>query len=554
MHTILHIGAGEANELPEMLQSGAEHITLVEPNPELAEQLRQQTEHHPQVTVIEAAITNNPAINQLQQFNLPEVCSLHPATGLKTLYPGLKVDATHTVETISPDQLVAEHGPKPGEPALLKIQLPGEEHNFLQTLIDTDKLKQFCELRLNASPKPYFQGSVPADKTLQKLIDYGYEIIDENQQDPDWPSWQLTRDPLRDQLSTLQIENKELKIDVQRLEVLLRQAQHEIVHTEKEKKKLKNNLRLNNDTISKLTMELSSSRNKIEAQQAKGTKTDAQEKIISSVNSTLMNHMDEKLSNAVKRLENTLSLQNYLHTGELPLNHSDWSIKPDLALYLAEKIETENYDLVIEFGSGNSTIFFAKVLREIYLKQQQSKQYKKLTNSKRTPTDVDISEGTTFASNNRLHGRIVSLEHNKYHYDHTIAILHQAGLEKMVNLIHTPLVDYRFNGEDYLFYDSDKALANITNQIVGISPKILVLVDGPPGETGPCAKFPALPKLLNHLGKASFDLIVNDLNRSEEKKIAESWFDLLKRRAVIFNEKKLSLEKRSICISIGVSA
>lgn len=47
MHTILNIGAGQASELLEWLEAGAEHIVLVEPNPELAEQLRQQTAQQP---------------------------------------------------------------------------------------------------------------------------------------------------------------------------------------------------------------------------------------------------------------------------------------------------------------------------------------------------------------------------------------------------------------------------------------------------------------------------------------------------------------------------
>ncbi len=236
MHTILHIGAGEASELPQLLETGAERIVLVEPNPELAERLRQRTALHPRVTVVEAAITTSWANNQLKEYNLPEACSLHPATGLKTLFPGLKVKSTHTVATLSPDQLLVEHGPQSGQRALLAIQVPGEEHALLQKLISTDQLKNFSELRVSANPKPYYQGSVAAENTLQALVDYGYQITDENQQDPDWPSWQLVRNPLIDQISTLQAENEELKASTRQLEEALKQNQQQEVQTEEQLK------------------------------------------------------------------------------------------------------------------------------------------------------------------------------------------------------------------------------------------------------------------------------------------------------------------------------
>src|SRR5690554_1213798 len=220
MHTIIHIGAGQASELPQWLEAGAKQIVLVEPNPGLAEQLRQRTAQHPQVTVLEAAITTNPANNQLHEYNLPEASSLHAPTGLKTLFPGLKAIATHTVATLDPEQLLADHGPESGQPAMLVLQTPGEEHAIIQALISCGQLNRFGDLHLAANPEPYYQGSASAEQTLQALVEHGYDITQNNQQDPDWPTWYLARDLQKDIIEALK---KELEEKKQTLETLAKQ-------------------------------------------------------------------------------------------------------------------------------------------------------------------------------------------------------------------------------------------------------------------------------------------------------------------------------------------
>jgi len=206
MHTIIHIGAGQAKELSQWLNTGAKHVILVEPNPRLAENLRQKTAGMDQVVVLETAVTTTAANNQLHEYNLPEASSLHSATGLKTLFPGLKTNAIHTVATLSPKKLLIDYAPKPDQLAMLVLQAPGEEHAILKALVNTGQLEQFSELRLAVSLDSYYKGSIAAEQTRQLLANYGYDIIEENQQDPDWPTWHLQRNPLKDQISAFQAE------------------------------------------------------------------------------------------------------------------------------------------------------------------------------------------------------------------------------------------------------------------------------------------------------------------------------------------------------------
>ncbi len=497
MQSILHIGAGQASELPQMLKTGAEKIVLVEPNPEMAEQLRQRTAKHPQVTVVEAAITTDPLNNKLQEYNLPEVSSLYPATGLKTLFPGLKVKTTHQVATLTPEQLLADHGPQTGEQAMLSIQVPGEEHAILQSLMNTDHLKQFCELSVNANPTPYFEGSVAAEKTLQALVNYGYEVTHNNQQDPNWPSWQLARCPQRDEISALRAENLQLS-----------------------------------DKISALTTELTNTRKKLDAQQSINTQLDTLDTNISTVRSDLTKHLDTKLTSTVKYIENLVGLQNYLNTGDLPLNQHGWSINTDMAMFLIEKLEAEKYDLVIEFGSGNSTVLFGKVMKKLLSNQLGTEQ----------PCGTNIPK------------RVLAFEHNSHYHEQSKALLRQTGVDHLVELVLAPLVKYDYQDNQYLYYDCDEALSLMSERFKNETPKILVLVDGPPGDTGIHARFPALPKLLNHFSTANIDLILDDYIRPEEKVVADNWIDLVNQRAISYTEQKIPLEKGTICVSIEVSA
>jgi hypothetical protein len=111
-------------------------------------------------------------------------------------------------------------------------------------------------------------------------------------------------------------------------------------------------------------------------------------------------------------------------------------------------------------------------------------------------------------------------------------------------------VDYSHRDEHYLYYDCEKTLNKVAELFEGRNPRILVLVDGPPGLTGPKARFPALPKLLNSLSKASIEIIMDDYARSEEKEIFESWKEILTKRGLAFSETILNLEKGACILEV----
>lgn len=201
MHTIIHIGAGEGSCLAEWLQGDARHIVLVEPNPVLAERLRQAASGHSHVNVVEAAVAAEPGPCELFEYNLPQASGLHEPTALKRLFPGLRLLQSHAVTAISPQQLMTEHGPAEDDAqAQLFLHAPGEEHAILQMLMEDDQLSRVAELSISASAAPCHSAVPPIEQTLQALKDYGFALLEHEASDPDWQCWTLHLNPLKRRL------------------------------------------------------------------------------------------------------------------------------------------------------------------------------------------------------------------------------------------------------------------------------------------------------------------------------------------------------------------
>ncbi|MFG6179126.1 hypothetical protein ACGTN6_17960 [Halomonas sp. THAF12] len=205
MHSIIHIGASEGSRLAEWLKGDARRIVLVEPNPVLAERLRQAASGHSHVKVVEAAVAAEPGSCELLEYNLPQASGLHEPIELKRLFPGLKLLHRHPISTISPQQLMAEYGPAKGDvPVHLILHAPGEEHAILQALMENDQLSRVSELCVTSSTVPHQPDTPPVEQTLGALKDYGFELTEHDAKDPDWQTWTLRLSPLKRRMVTLQ--------------------------------------------------------------------------------------------------------------------------------------------------------------------------------------------------------------------------------------------------------------------------------------------------------------------------------------------------------------
>lgn len=279
------------------------------------------------------------------------------------------------------------------------------------------------------------------------------------------------------------------------------------------------------------------------------------EKLLSSVSKNIKEEIlsarnninwriEKGLNNSVKQLESYIGVQNFLDTGELSMEYHGWPISSDIALFLLGKIKAENYDLIIEFGSGTSTKLFAQAVSQQVNIKEVGHQQKRLGQNRENSELVDISLD--------IPQRVLTFEHNKKYFDKTLASLRASGVEHLVNLVHASLIDFTCDGEPYLYYDCDKALQQVADIYDGRTAKILVLIDGPPGATGPLARLPAVTKLLNYLGNHRLDLVLDDYNRAEEKEIAERWKKTISSRFINYEEEIIPCEKGAWLCRVNV--
>ncbi len=112
-------------------------------------------------------------------------------------------------------------------------------------------------------------------------------------------------------------------------------------------------------------------------------------------------------------------------------------------------------------------------------------------------------------------GRCIALEHDPEFAQQTRDAVARHGLSGIVEVRDAPLRPIDVAGETFQWYDRE-ALHDIRDADV-------VFVDGPPGFTGPLARFPAVPVLKPLLNPAGAVVVLDDAGRPEEQAIQQRW-------------------------------
>lgn len=229
------------------------------------------------------------------------------------------------------------------------------------------------------------------------------------------------------------------------------------------------------------------------------------------------------IANSTQQLESYLAIQHYMATGmRLPSFHG-WPVSPDFGCFLIELIEEHQYDLVVEFGSGTSTVLIARALANVQQRTGKPSQQ-------------------------------VTFEHLDTYHAKTQGLLNAAGLNRGVQLVYAPLTPYNApNGKTYSYYSSQDALAQIAKSGNPKDLKILVVVDGPPGNTGPLARYPALHAIWPLFDGATLDILMDDYNRQDEKDIIQNWSEILKRYSFNLEITRYLFEKEAALLSVTTS-
>ncbi|ARA93919.1 hypothetical protein AWN76_012630 [Rhodothermaceae bacterium RA] len=155
-----------------------------------------------------------------------------------------------------------------------------------------------------------------------------------------------------------------------------------------------------------------------------------------------------------------------------------WSATPALASTLASLVLTHRPRRVVEFGSGASTLVLALALERLG------------------------------------EGHVTAVEHDARYADTTRKALARHGLGHRATVVHAPLGPVTLDGETRTWYDP-AALDDLGE--VG-----MVVVDGPPADTGLLARYPALPLLKSRLVAPGL-VVLHDAHRPDEQQVLARW-------------------------------
>jgi predicted O-methyltransferase YrrM len=191
--------------------------------------------------------------------------------------------------------------------------------------------------------------------------------------------------------------------------------------------------------------------------------------------------MDRELRRTFRQVE---ALQNLyaIYSPDLPMPSTrGWAASPDLLLTLVDLVIREEPKLVVECGSGTSTLWLALTMQRF-----------------------------------KAPGRIVSLEHDDTFAKSTREVLRMHSANAIADVRYAPLEDYELNGRTYPWY-----ARQAWSDLEAID---LLFVDGPPADTGEHARYPALPLLHDALSQRA-TVVLDDLIRTDEQQVVRQWLD-----------------------------
>lgn len=156
-----------------------------------------------------------------------------------------------------------------------------------------------------------------------------------------------------------------------------------------------------------------------------------------------------------------------------------WSAAPDLLLHIANLIATVKPRVIVECGSGVSTLVMAR-------------------------TAELVSPGS----------RVVSIEHDPEFVQRTRVLIGLHKLTDIADIVHAPLTELELDGRATEWY--------LNEPFQDLREIDLLLVDGPPGSVGADVRYPAVPLLHDRLSRAAV-VLLDDTARADEAAVADRW-------------------------------
>jgi predicted O-methyltransferase YrrM len=189
----------------------------------------------------------------------------------------------------------------------------------------------------------------------------------------------------------------------------------------------------------------------------------------------------KEIKQTFRQLEALQNLSVVLPANDVLPATRGWAASPDLLAVLVDLVVAERPSLVVECGSGASTLWLALAMRRF-----------------------------------GIDGRIVALDHDPVFGGKTRDLLARHDVGDLAEVRDAPLESFSLDGETYSWY-ARRAWEDLT----GID---LLFVDGPPATTGHLARYPALPLLSGSLSPVT-TAVLDDLVVPDMQKVLRLWLD-----------------------------
>lgn len=156
-----------------------------------------------------------------------------------------------------------------------------------------------------------------------------------------------------------------------------------------------------------------------------------------------------------------------------------WAVSPDFMKLVISSVFEHKPRLVVELGSGVSTLVVGYCLQKLN------------------------------------QGEVISVDHEESYTRITKNNVLNHSLQNVVQVIYAPLKNITIYDKTWLWYD----LGFLTSLEQPID---LLIIDGPPGDLQKLSRYPALPLLIDSLSDNAL-VLLDDSNREDEQEIVKLW-------------------------------
>jgi hypothetical protein len=228
---LIWLGAGQAKE-PTGLINQATKVTLIDARESACEYLKKQfpLDH---VQVIPKLLTVHGGQQSFTEYNLPEYSALQAATGLKKLFPGLKIAHQETMASIPLEQFFKELNLTDNKNVLV-ADLPDINRAFLEALHKTGELYKFSKVYIFANPVPLYLDALNATDIINFLQSIGYLLQETVSTDPDFPCLVFGVNPLWVGLQQVNHLNAKLVNDAKELQTQQETLKQQLVESKQQ--------------------------------------------------------------------------------------------------------------------------------------------------------------------------------------------------------------------------------------------------------------------------------------------------------------------------------